>query len=97
MGRIGEGAEKFLSVDISKVTTPQVWPVAGAPIPGTLWVRPTAGNTLTVAYSTDNGVNYQSLTSLTGATAYSETVVNSGFTHLKITCSGTQGGTWGVC
>ena len=67
------------------------------PLPATLWVRPTAGNTFTVDYSTDNGANYQSLTALTGSTTYSETVVTSGFTNLKITTSGTQGGTWGVC
>lgn len=73
-----------------------VYAMGDHPLPGTLWVRPTAGNTLTVDYSTDNGVNYQSLTALTGATAYSETVVNSGFTNLKITTSGVQGGTWGI-
>lgn len=74
-----------------------VYTMGRHPLPGTLWVRPTAGNTLTVAYSTDNGVTYQSLTALTGATAYSETQVNAGFTNLKITTSGVQGGTWGVC
>lgn len=66
-------------------------------LPATLWVRPTSGNTLTVEYSTDNGANYNTLTALTGATAYSETIVSSGFTNLKITPSGTQGGTWGIC
>jgi hypothetical protein len=64
-------------------------------IPVTLWVRPAAGNTLTVEYSTDNGINFQAVTALTGAAAYAETVVNSGFTHLKITPSGVQGGSWG--
>ena len=67
------------------------------PMPGTLWVRPTAGNTFTVAYSTDGGVNYQTMTALNGATAYSEVVVSAGFTNLRITPSGVQGGSWGVC
>lgn len=66
-------------------------------IPATLWVRPTSGNTLTVDYSTDNAANFQSLTGLTGATAYTEVTVTAPFTNLKITPSGTQGGTWGVC
>jgi hypothetical protein len=65
------------------------------PIPCTLWVRPAAGNTLTVAYSIDGGLNYQSLTALTGATAYSEIAVSAGISHIKITGSSTGGGSWG--
>jgi len=74
-----------------------VYAMGDHPLPGTLWVRPTSGNTLTVAYSTDNGTTYQSLAALTGATAYTECQVLSGFTNLKITTSGVQGGTWGIC
>jgi hypothetical protein len=81
---------------IAPTLVAQEFSVRGAPLPGTLWVRPEAGNTLTVDYSTDNGANYQSLVALTGAAAYSEAVVSSGFTNLKITCSGVQGGSWGI-
>ena len=73
-----------------------VYAMGDHPLPGTLWVRPTAGNTLTVDYSTDNGTTYQSLVGLTGAAAYTEVQVTSGFTNLKITTSGVQGGTWGI-
>ena len=81
---------------IQPTATAQVWAMGELPVPGTLWVRPGAGNTLTVEYSTDNGANYQAVSLLTGATAYSETLVGSGFTHLRITPSGVQGGTWGI-
>lgn len=67
------------------------------PLPGTLWVRPTSGNTFTVAYSTDSGVTFQALAALNGATTYTECQVLSGFTNLRVTPSGTQGGTWGIC
>lgn len=83
---------------IEAVATAQVFGAGGFPLPGTLWVRPGAGETLTVQYSTDGGTNYQSLTALTGASAYSETTVSSGFTNLKITSTpGSTAGTWGVC
>lgn len=84
-------------VELPTTAVDTVYAMGDHPLPGTLWVRPTSGNTLTVDYSTDNGANYQSLTALTGATAYSECQVLSGFTNLKITTSGVQGGTWGVC
>lgn len=68
------------------------------PLPATMWVRPGAGETLTISYSTDGGTNYQSLTALTGAAAYTEVQVNAGFTNLKITSApGSTAGTWGVC
>jgi hypothetical protein len=76
--------------------TAKSWGMDRMPLPATLWVRPTSGNTLTVEYSTDGGANYQPLLALTGATSYAETQVTSGFTNIKITCSGVQGGTWGV-
>ncbi len=82
---------------VATSATAQVWSAGGFPLPGTLWVRPVAGNTFTVDYSTDGGTTYQSLASLTGAAAYTETQVTSGFTHMKITPSGVQGGQWGVC
>lgn len=81
---------------LENTTSAQKFSMNGLPIPGTLWVRPNPGNTLTVEYSTD-GVNFQSISSLTGATAYAETQVTSGFPQISITCSGTQGGTWGYC
>lgn len=83
--------------DVATTATAQTWAMGPHPLPGTLWVRPTAGNTFTVTYSTDNGANYQTLTALNGAAAYTETAVNTGFTNLKITPSGVQGGTWGIC
>lgn len=82
---------------VAITATAQTWAMGPHPLPGTLWVRPTAGNTFTVEYSTDNGANYQSLTALTGAAAYTETQVSAGFTNIKIAPSGVQGGTWGIC
>lgn len=83
--------------DVATTATAQTWAMGPHPLPGTLWVRPTSGNTFTVDYSTDNGANYQTLTALNAAAAYAETVVNAGFTTLKITPSGVQGGEWGIC
>lgn len=96
-GLVSNIAQSARVETVAASTSAQVWSVPQLPIPGTLWVRPGAGNTFTVEYSTDNGSNYNSLVGLTGATAYSEVRVNSGFTHIKITPAGTQGGTWGVC
>lgn len=83
-------------VQLERTTSAQTFSMNSLPIPGTLWVRPNAGNTLTVEYSTD-GENFQPIVSLTGAAAYAETQVTSGFPQIRITCSGTQGGTWGYC
>lgn len=83
-------------VQIAKSATAQSWSMDLMPIPATLWVRP-GGGTLTVEYSTDGGANYQAITALTGAAAYTETQVTSGFTNIRITPSGTDGGTWGYC
>lgn len=80
---------------VTNSASAQSWSMDGLPIPATLWVRPASGNTFTVEYSTDGGRNYQSLSALTGATAYAETIVSSGFTNIRITPSGTQGGEWG--
>lgn len=82
---------------INANTTPLVINAIAFPVPGTLWVRPNSGNTLTVEYSTDNGANWIPVAELTGATSYREAYVKAGFTHLRITASGTQGGTWGIC
>lgn len=79
---------------IAKVASAQSWDMGPMPIPATLWVRP-AGGTLTVEYSVDGGVNYQSLTALTGAAAYADTIVQAGFTNIRITPSGADGGSWG--
>lgn len=80
---------------IAASTAAQVFAVGAFNKPAVLWVRP-AGGTWTVEYSVDNGVNYQALTGLTGATAYSEVVAEAGFTHLRITSTSTAGGTWGI-
>jgi hypothetical protein len=96
MNTIGQTSARVTS--ILATASAQTWRMAGAPLPATLWVRPGAGETLTISYSTDGGTNYQSLTALTGAAAYTETQVSAGFTNLKITSApGTTAGTWGVC
>lgn len=92
---IGKVRHRVESVATS--ATAQVWSAGGFPLPGTLWVRPAAGNVFTVEYSTDAGTTYQAITALTSAAAYAEVQINSGFTNLKITPSGVQGGKWGVC
>lgn len=74
--------------------TVQMW---GAPLPATVWVRPTAGS-VTVSYSVDDGVNYTAITALTAAAAYVDTSLTGPVTHLKFVGDGaTAAGTWGVC
>ena len=81
---------------VDTVATAQDFSTRGAPLPGTIWVRP-AGGTWAVAYSVDNGANYNTLTALNGAAAYTEVHIDSGITNVRITPSGTAGGTWGIC
>ena len=95
MDLIGQGGfHEHLLPNAAEAT---IWPMDGYPLPGTLWVDPEPGNVLTVEYSTNNGRTFHSLISLTDASVYKEDLVSSGFTHLKITTSGIQGGTWGMC
>ena len=88
----GSGANIW---DVEAPTDAQVFAVGAVRLDGTIWVKP-AGGTWTVDYSVDNGVSYSSLVGLTGATAETKMQVTSGFTHLKITSSSTDGGTWGI-
>ena len=81
---------------VDTVATAQEFSTRGAPCPGTIWVRP-AGGTWAVAYSVDNGANYNTLTALDGAAAYTEVNIDGGITNVRITPSGTAGGTWGIC
>lgn len=67
-----------------------------APLPATVWVRPSAG-TATVSYSVDNGVNYITVASLNGVSTYSEAQISGPITNLKFTGDGSAAGTWGVC
>lgn len=57
-----------------------VVPMGGAPLPATVWVNPTVGDTVTVSYSCDGGTTY---IVRFAATAYAEDVLVSGITHLK--------------
>lgn len=78
-------------------TTAYTIAMKGAPIPATVWVRPTAG-TVTVSYSVDNGVNYTAVAALTASAAYADTSLTGPVTHLKFAGDGaTAAGTWGVC
>jgi hypothetical protein len=68
-----------------------------APIPATVWVRPTAG-TVSVLYSVDDGVNYTAITVLTASSVYEDTTLTGPVTHLKFVGDvGTAAGTWGIC
>ena len=68
-----------------------------APLPATVWVRPTAG-TVSVLYSVDEGTNYTAVADLTAEAAYSETQLTAGVTNLKFVGDGVSAaGTWGVC
>jgi hypothetical protein len=78
-------------------TTPTEIKMRYAPLPATVWVRPTAG-TVSVLYSVDEAVNYIAVTALTTASAYSDTVLTGPITNLKfVGDGGTAAGTWGVC
>jgi len=66
--------------------------------PLTVWVNPVAGDTVTVSYSCDGGTTYANWPS--GAvTAYTEDVLVSGVTHLKVQRTAGSGttSTYGVC
>lgn len=68
-----------------------------APLPATVWVRPTAG-TVTVSYSVDEGANYTTVSALSAAAAYADTQLTGPVTNLKFTGDGvTAAGTWGIC
>ncbi len=68
-----------------------------APLPATVWVRPTAG-TVTVYYSVDNGTNWTAVTALSAAATYADTVMTGPVTNLRFVGDGvTAAGTWGVC
>lgn len=70
----------------------------GMPLPATVWVRPAAGDTVTVSYSTDNGVNY-TVWPAGAVTAYAEDILDSGITHLRFQRTAGSGvtSTCGVC
>lgn len=68
-----------------------------APIPATVWVRPSAG-TVSVLYSVDGGTNYTAVTGLMAAAAYSDALLSGPVTNLKFVGDGaTAAGTWGIC
>lgn len=71
---------------------------AGWPLPLTVWVDPASGDTVRVRYSTDGGVNWRT-SSISGATAYQETVFDSGITALEFQRTGGSGTTsaYGAC
>lgn len=68
------------------------------PLPATIWTLPVAGDTVTVSYSVDNGVSYNTWPN--GAvTAFSKDMLVSGITHLKFQRTAGSGttSTYGVC
>ena len=68
-----------------------------APLPATVWVRPTAG-TVSVLYSVDEGTNYTAVLTLTAIAAYTDVTLTGPVTNLKFVGDGiTAAGTWGVC
>lgn len=78
--------------------TALVIPMTGAPIPATVWARPSGGDTVTVSYSTDNQANW--ITWPSGAvTVYTEDILNSGITHVRFqrTAGTSAASTGGVC
>ncbi len=70
--------------------------MTGAPLPATVWVKPAAGDTVTVSYSPDNGTKY---TVLAVITADWEDRFESGVTHIKFQRTAGTGvtSTCGVC
>jgi hypothetical protein len=68
-----------------------------APLPATVWVRPSAG-TVSVLYSVDEGTNYTAVTALTAAAAYADLTINGPVTNIKFVGDGvTSAGSWGIC
>lgn len=81
--------------------TAQTIAIHDLPLPLTVWVRPFAGDTVTVSYSTDDGANYQVWPNGTAGavTAYSEDALISGATYIKFQRTAGSGTTssWGLC
>lgn len=68
-----------------------------APLPATVWVRPSAG-TVSVLYSVDEGTNYTAVTALTASAAYADSVLTGPVTNIKFVGDGVSAaGTWGIC
>lgn len=91
------GGEGFVSGTLGSGTAVIV-PMRGAPLPATVWVNPAAGDTVTVTYSCDGGTTYTAWAA-GSVTAYTETVFDSGITHLKFQRTAGTGttSTYGVC
>jgi len=78
--------------------TAVVVPMVAAPLPATIWTRPAVGDTVTVSYSTDNQVNWNTWPA--GAvTVYTEDSLLSGVTHVRFQRTAGSGttSTCGVC
>ena len=75
-------------------------PVAMAEVefPSTVWVRPAAGDTVSVEYSCDGGTTYTAW-SHGPVTAYTESVFDAPITHLRFQRTAGSGTTsaYGVC
>lgn len=68
-----------------------------APLPATVWVRPSAGS-VSVFYSVDDGDNWVAVTALTAKAAFADTVLTGPITNLRFVGDGaTAAGTWGIC
>jgi hypothetical protein len=70
----------------------------GMPLPCRVWVKPAAGDTVAVEYSSDNGVSYDPWPN-GPVTANAEDGLDLGVTHLKFQRTAGAGvtSTYGVC
>lgn len=89
---------KYVGSDVLASGSARVQGLANAIFPMTVWVDPVAGDTVRVRYSTDGGTTWRD-SSISGATAYQETVFDSPVTDLEFQRTAGSGTTskYGVC
>lgn len=90
------GGKHYLATLVDGVAT--VFQMLNAPIPATVFANPTAGDTISVSYSLDNGTTYTAWPN-GPVTAASSDVLTSGITHLQFqrTAGTNVTSTVGVC
>jgi len=93
---MSDGQQRYTKRGTLADGTAVVLELADAVVPMTVFLNPAVGDTVTYSHSCDGGTTY----TVRGAvTAYTEDVLDSGITHLKVQRTAGSGNTstYGVC